>query len=524
MAAFCSVWASSALSLSGQHGKRRCLSPGLSFGRARSSPRVIMKVRTQQPAERETAAQSENHSFFATCPRGLGTYLAAEIESPHVNGTVVDVAASGVRFESPSFDAGMRACLWLRTAIRVLHEVAHSDFGLRSENRKEQLDGEDVYRFVREEVDWGDLIGARGLSFSIKVRVSGTSSRPESRGGRRGHGRFHDDRFREGSFSRHGGREPVFNDVLVQVRAKDAICDAVRDAGFDKPLRPESHAAADLPIFVVVHQCSITIYRDMAGSSLHKRGYKDSIPIHRASLNETVASGMAYLAGLTPEGTFENASTVGSADSSGELTVVDPMCGSGTILTETALCIKQVAVGLFRSDFAFERWDDFDPAAFSAIVAEAEATAKKFEHRQVNLIGNDINKSAISLARQVVRNAGLSECIQLCNYDIRDFDPRRAPTLVMSNPPWGMRLAEEEDAWVDMGDFLRQHCTGSTAVLMSGDMGLTRGLRMRARQKHPVRIGNVDTRVLLYDVLSYEQVLELSAKRRAAKTNFDRKD
>lgn len=502
------------LSRFADHGPHRCPSARKTFGCAPSACRASMNMQTKRPAQSETSDAGRNHSFFATCPRGLGTYLATEIESTHVKGTVIDVAASGVRFESPSFDVGMRACIWLRTAMRVLHQVAHSDFAVRSESRKDYLDAEDVYRFVRDEVDWAELIGARGLSFSIKVRVSGTNSHRETRGGRRGPSRF-----REDSSSRYGQREPVFNDALVQVKAKDAICDALRDAGFDKPPRPESHAAADLPIFVVVHQCSITIYRDMSGSSLHKRGYKDSVPIHRASLNETVASGMAYISGLSPYGTYENDEGLGETDSAHPRTIVDPMCGSGTILTETALCIKQVAVGLFRRDFAFERWDDFDASSFRAIIAEAEEIAKQFEHRPVNFIGNDISKGAISLARQVVRNAGLSDCIRLCNYDIRDFEPSETPKLVMSNPPWGMRLDEEEDAWCDIGDFLRQNCTGSTAVLMSGDMGLTRSLRMRARQKHPIRIGNVDTRVLLYDVLSKEQVMQLSAKRKTTKTN-----
>ncbi len=401
--------------------------------------------------------------------------------------------------EAP-LETGMRACLWLRTAIRVLHQIAHSDFAVRPENRNDYLDGADVYRFVRESVDWGAILGDGAFSFSIKVRLSHVKKRPLGRSRREEYGRFRESRY----------QESFLTESLVQVRAKDAICDALRDAGFDKPPRPETHASADLPLFIVVHGCSITVYRDMAGTSLHKRGYRSSIPLHVSSLNECVSAGMSYIAGLKPDGSFENGSTHSAPiDSVEELTIIDPMCGSATLLIEAALCIKQVAVGLFRSQFAFQRWDDFDAQIFSKIVTEAREIARTCEHKTFTLIGNDINREAVSLARQGIRNAGLSDDIQVYNEHIRDFAIPRSPTLVLSNPPWGMRLGEEKEAWLDMGDFLRQFCAGSTAVLLSGDSGLTKGLRMRARRKYPVRIGNVDTRVLLYDVLTYEQVVEI---------------
>lgn len=180
-------------------------------------------------------------TFFATCARGLGSVLAKELEEDVPWGTtkaeILDVVASGVRFAGNSLEVGCRAAFWLRTAMRVVEEVAIGENAL-----------DDVYGFIREAVPWGSEIVLPGQTFSVEVRTSA----------------------REGAVSNG-----------VRARVKDAICDALRDRPNGvKPVPPRSASVADVPLFVTVNDGAITLYRDLAGGSLHKRGYREGT-IHK---------------------------------------------------------------------------------------------------------------------------------------------------------------------------------------------------------------------------------------------------
>jgi 23S rRNA G2445 N2-methylase RlmL len=186
------------------------------------------------------------------------------------------------------------------------------------------------------------------------------------------------------------------------------------------------------------------------------------------------------------------------------------MCGSGTLLIEAALIRLHVAPGLYRRDFAFQRWHDFSSATFEALVTAASAAQRDDENIGMSLIGNDISEAAIGLAERDLTRTRISHLVDLHVGDIRDFsNMKHAPTVVVCNPPWGLRLRGEEKSWEYLGQFLRQSAGNSTAVLLSGEAGLTRSLGMRAREKHPVRIGGIDCRVLAYDVFpSFPSELE----------------
>lgn len=416
--------------------------------------------------------------YFATCARGLGDVLAREVAAADVGGEVLDVATSGVRFAGDTGVTGYRACVWLRAAMRVLEEV-------RETAELEEGGGNGVYEFVRRAAPWAVLLDGGKLSFSVQVRVSVGAEPRKMRG-------------------RTEVRGVQIGEHAAQVRAKDAICDALRDEGYEKPPRPESHATADVPLFLVIHRGEATLYRDLAGASLHKRGYRSEGTMHRSSLNESVAAGMLYMAGFQPDGSFrpEKKKTIdGSGSPKGPLTIVDPMCGSATLLIEAALCRLHVAPGLYRRDFAFQRFADYDEAAYKSVMEAAVAAQRPDDAMGAVLIGNDINPAALALARRDLERTRLTGLISLHHADAQELALDSAPTLVICNPPWGLRLGGEMVAWETLGVFLRRHAAGTTAVFLSGDVELTRGLRMRARKKVPVRIGNVDTRVLTYDVL-----------------------
>lgn len=460
--------------------------------------------------------------YFATCARGLGDVLAAELRSPLVDADVLHVAASGVRFRSrgSGHTTAYRACLWLRTATRVLHHIhtapldvsdsdSHSRFHSRSRLHSQSNVSSSgyaltdaVYQATRRGANWPLLLDDGRRSFSVQIRAS----------------TLRDDE--GGSLER-----------ALQTRVKDAVCDELRDAGCEKPAPPDNHAVADVPLFVAVAQGSVSLYRDMAGASLHKRGYRADAAQHRGALNEAVAAGMLYLAGFAPDGSFDsqrhttsstrsknirnntdgdNAGNSGDGwDDENDVIIVDPMCGSGTLLVEAALLRLQVAVGLYRrSAFPFERWADFDAEAYAGVRRVAISAQRADDSLRARLYGGDVNASALSLARHNVARTRLDKLVQLHHSNIRHLNLNLNPTsghngartLVICNPPWGRRL-EEHDAWYELGQFLRNQAAGSTAVLLSGDAAITRSLRMKARNRFPVRTGNVDSRVLIYDVL-----------------------
>ncbi|KAJ8908580.1 hypothetical protein NDN08_005285 [Rhodosorus marinus] len=383
--------------------------------------------------------QERKRRYFATCSRGIGDILGAEVKTM-VTENVTTVAASGVGFEGDQ-ETGYRAAMCLRTAMRVLEEIGYAE-----------ADPFDVYRAVKNSVDWKAYLG-KHQTFTVSVRSSS------------------------------GG------DRAIRTRVKDAICDALVDHTNARPLPPSSPKEADVAIFVSFHDGELTIYRDLGGESLHKRGYRPPT-IHASSLNETAAAATAVCAGLAKSG------------SSGM--IVDPMCGSATLLIEAALLKLRIAPGLFRTSYPFEEWMDYDSAAWEVVLEQArEAEIEPSRVLEENsFLGNDIHPAAVELARENVDRAGLSEVISISEGDVEDLRVADGISVVLSNPPWGLRLADEDgEAWKKLGLFLKQNARGGDAYLICGNGEATKELRMRADSKRPVRLGNVDCRILKYHVL-----------------------
>lgn len=141
------------------------------------------------------------------------------------------------------------------------------------------------------------------------------------------------------------------------------------------------------------------MYRDLGGESLHKRGYRSKI-IHASSLNECAAAAMAMMAAKDPSPTRPDSSIV-----------VDPMCGSGTLLIEAAMLKLRIAPGLYRSEFPFQYWTDFNRKAWALVREEAEERQLRPENvfQDYSFIGNEIHEGSVSLARDNITRAGLRE-------------------------------------------------------------------------------------------------------------------
>jgi len=331
---------------------------------------------------------------------------------------------------------GYAACLWLRSASRVQEQL----FRDRPASSREAL-----YEAVRG-FDWRPVVGSGNtLAVSAAVRAS----------------RARDSRFA----------------ALV---VKDAIVDQLRDRSGSRPdVDPDD---PDVPIRVVITQDRATVLRDLGGGSLHRRGWRQ-VQV-KSPLNEAVAAGLLLLTGWD-----------------GSEPLYDPMCGSATFLVEAVHLACDRAPGL-RRPFAFQRWLDHEAQAWRDLheTALARHAKGKKRGRELRVAGADQHGGALGIARRSLAAAGVREVVQLQQQAVADNAPPFAPGLVVCNPPWGLRVGDQQAAWTDLGRFLKTRCAGATAWLLSGDAALTRPLRLKAAQRHPIRIGPVDARWIRYEL------------------------
>jgi putative N6-adenine-specific DNA methylase len=374
--------------------------------------------------------------YYAACTLGLEDVLAEELRA--IGANHIDKRRGACSFEGDQA-LGYRACLWLRSAVRVQQELA----------RGFVRDREDLYALAGT-VDWSQSITPlQTLAIDGSVRDSFAN----------------DTRF----------------PVLV---VKDAICDQFRNLTGRRP--DVARDRPDLPLKLVLQGEEAILYRELGGEPLHKRGYREIQ--HKSPLNEATAAGLLLL-----------------TDWDHRSPVCDPMCGSATFLIEAAWIATDRAPGLGRS-FAFERWRDADLDAWRTIYDEAEGRAARGADRLPLLCGNDRHPGALGIAKHAIVAAGLGGKIQLAQGEARDYVPQHKPGLVVTNPPYGMRLeggddrGPLEDSWRALGQFLHEQCSGASAYVLCGDPDLTRFLGLRSSHKHPVRNGPIECRWLRYRI------------------------
>jgi len=270
----------------------------------------------------------------------------------------------------------------------------------------------------------------------------------------------------------------VTHSGIAALTVKDAIVDQFRER---RGARPNVNVDdPDLPLKLVIRRDVAALFRDLSGASLHKRGWR-KIQV-KSPLNEALAAGLLLITGW---------------DKSSPL--VDPMCGSGTFLIDAAHLAMDRAPGLERA-FAFQRWPDFDAAAWDRLVADAR---QRIRRPALVLEGADRHAGAIELAKVAAEAAGVSDVVRLSVSEAREFAPEPRPAVVVVNPPWGERLGEGDDlveSWRALGHFLHRQATGGTAFVLSGNAELTRHLGLRASRKHVVMNGPIECRWIRYEI------------------------
>jgi putative N6-adenine-specific DNA methylase len=179
--------------------------------------------------------------------------------------------------------------------------------------------------------------------------------------------------------------------------------------------------------------------------------------------------------------------------------VVDPMCGSGTLLIEAAWIALGLAPGHLRTGWAFERLPTFDPRAFAAVRQEVLPASGP----DVHLWGNDRSAEALRAARANVELAGVRSRTTLHRGEATGaggFDPPPGPGLVVVNPPHGERLGTEAEGWRALGDLLKQRFKGWKAVILAGGEDRGKHIGLRPRRRIPVMNGPLEARILLFDL------------------------
>ena len=273
--------------------------------------------------------------------------------------------------------------------------------------------------------------------------------------------------------------EDFRNSRFVTYRVKDAIVDQFIERGARRP--NISVANPDLRLNIHISENSCTLSLDSSGESLHRRGYRqESVD---APLNEVLAAGMILMTGWK-----------------GDTDFIDPMCGSGTILIEAALIAQNMAPGVFRKEYAFERWHDFDRELLDEIYND-DSKEREFTHK---IYGYDIDIKAVNTARINVRAAGLTKCIEVECADFKDFTQPSGPAIMVCNPPYGERISTPNllNTYRMIGDRLKHQFQGNEAWILSYRQECFEAIGLKPSLKIPLYNGSLECEFRKYAVFA----------------------
>ena len=265
---------------------------------------------------------------------------------------------------------------------------------------------------------------------------------------------------------------------FVALKTKDAIVDQFRDLNGKRPSIDKDFP--DLQIHVHIDRDNVTVSLDSSGASLHHRGYRSATNI--APINEVLAAGMLILSGWEGKSHF-----------------LDPMCGSGTILAEAAMIACNIPANINRKEFAFEKWKDWDAELFDNIL---ESLLKKTREFHYTIKGYDKAPSAVSKAKDNIRNANLEEYITITNESF--FDSKKeteGPLHMVFNPPYGERLdIDMERFYREIGDTLKQNYPNTNAWFITANLEALKFVGLKPSRKIKLFNGKLEARLVKYEM------------------------
>jgi 23S rRNA (guanine2445-N2)-methyltransferase / 23S rRNA (guanine2069-N7)-methyltransferase len=377
-------------------------------------------------------------TLFATCARGVEPLLADELRSIGASG--VRPARAGVAFAG-DLRVAYAACLWSRTASRVLMALGKVAAGSANE----------LYEGVLA-MPWEDHVAPSG---TLSVDFA-TDPNPAFR-----------------------------NTMYGALKVKDAIVDRLRDRFGERP--SIDTVAPDLRVNVRVRSGKATVAIDLSGGALHRRGYREAGVQGEAPLKESLAAAMLLFGG------WPRACASGGA-------LVDPMCGSGTLLIEGAWIAGDVAPGLMRPHWGFTGWLGHDADVWGDLLADADDRAEAGLPQLPAIEGWDIDAEAVALAEANIARAGLRGRVRAAVRGIEELQapPGVASGLVATNPPYGERIGEAAAAselYRVLGDRLRSGFAGWDFAVLAGDDAHAAALGLVPIETHALFNGAIPVRL-----------------------------
>ena len=264
---------------------------------------------------------------------------------------------------------------------------------------------------------------------------------------------------------------------FVSYKVKDAIVDQFREKTGNRPNISVSNPDIRLNMHIAEDDCTLSL--DSSGESLHRRGYRQESV--EAPLNEVLAAGMILMTGWH-----------------GETDFIDPMCGSGTLLIEAALIARNMAPGVFRQGYAFEKWPDYDAEMFDRIYND-ESQEREFEH---HIYGYDIDIKAVNTARLNVKAAGLTKDITIEEADFKNFTQPAQKSIIVMNPPYGERISTPDllGTYRMIGERLKHQFLDNEAWILSYREECFEQIGLKPSIKIPVYNGSLECEFRKYQI------------------------
>ncbi len=265
---------------------------------------------------------------------------------------------------------------------------------------------------------------------------------------------------------------------FVTYRAKDAIADYFMEKQGKRPSVRLNGAEIILNLHISHTSCTLSL--DSSGESLHKRGYR--VGQTEAPINEVLAAGMILKTGWH-----------------GQCDLIDPMCGSGTILIEAALIATNTYPGIFRKSFAFERWKDFDEELFESLYND-DHHEREFEYR---IYGSDISPRAIDIATKNIKSAGVAKLIDLKVLPIQRYE--EAPSekgILITNPPYGERISSNNlfELYENIGSQFKHIFKGYEAWVISYHQECFDKIGLKPSEKIELMNGSLECEFRKYEI------------------------
>jgi 23S rRNA (guanine2445-N2)-methyltransferase / 23S rRNA (guanine2069-N7)-methyltransferase len=345
-----------------------------------------------------------------------------------------------VKFQG-TLEVGYRTCLWSRTATRVLLSLGSVEAGTT----------EALFEGLKR-IDWREHLGPAA---TLACECS-------------------------------GGNAAIRHTIYGSQLLKDAVCDNLRESTGERPvIRPDR---PDVLLHLHVEGSTALVSVDFSGESLHRRGYRTEGG--RAPLKENVAAAILLRAGW-PAVAAEGGS------------LVDPMCGSGTFLTEAALIASDSAPALERDYFGFLGWRGHDAELWRRLREEASTRRAARTPRRC-IVGSDLDGEAVRMAIANAEHAGVLEWVHIEKRPLESVTPPRGPPgLVVANPPYGERIGADSalpELYAELGRLLRDRFRGWQAAILTGNPSLARNLGIYAKRTHRVFNGAIECRLLRFEL------------------------